>query len=80
MISNGMTKKVDEAMILSSFCSNHSCVELKLSPLPNQTRGTGYWKFNASLTNDTEYINHLNQRLDNWVAEYNYITDTKNSM
>ena len=38
---------------------------------------TGYWKFNASLTNDTEYVNQLNQLLDNWVAEYNYITDKR---
>ena len=64
MISSSMTDMVDKATILSSFWSDHSCAELKFSPLPNQTKETGYWKFIASLTNDTEYVNQLNQLLD----------------
>ena len=63
---------VDKTKILTSFCPDHSCIELKL-----ESRATGYWKFNASLTNDTEYINKLNELLDKWVAEYNYIDDKR---
>ena len=63
---------VDKTKILTSFCPDHSCIELKL-----EIRTTGYWKFNASLTNDTKYINKLNELLDKWVAEYNYIDDKR---
>ena len=77
MISNCMTDIVDKAQILTSFCSDHSCIALNLSPLPKQDRGLGYWKFNASLTSDSEYITQLNQLLDQWLREYEFIIDKR---
>ena len=77
MISLSLNDVVDNAKILTSFCSDHSCVTLKLNPLPVESRGAGYWKFNASLTNDAEYINQLNRLLDLWTAEYDYILDRR---
>ena len=69
MISLSLNDVVDNAKILTSFCSDHSCVTQELNPLPVESRGAGYWKFNASLTNDAEYINQLNRLLDLWTAE-----------
>ena len=39
MISSPLNDVVDNANILTSFCSDHSCVALKLNPLPVESRG-----------------------------------------
>ena len=77
MICNCMADIVDKAQILTSFRSDHSCIALNLSPVPKQDRGLGYWKFNASLTSDSEYITQLNQLLDQWLTEYEFIIDKR---
>ena len=77
MISSSLNEVVDNAKIFTSFCSDHSCVALKLNPLPVESRCAGYWKFSASLTNDAEYINQLNRLLDLWMAEYDYTGDRR---
>ena len=76
MISNCKTDLVDKAQILTSFCSDHSCIALNLFHYQNRT-GLGYWKFNASLTSDSEYITQLNQLLDEWLTEYEFIIDKR---
>ena len=75
LISHCSLDMVEETHILASFCSDHSCISLHLSSLPKQDRGSGYWKFNASLIKDDIYVNNLNQLLEVWDNEYNYMLD-----
>jgi len=77
MITNRVCDLVDKPQILSSFCSDHSCISLRLSPLPKSNHGKGYWKFNASLLNDEEYVTTLEQKLDQWTGEYDYFNDKR---
>ena len=77
LISHCSLDMVEETHILASFCSDHSCISLHLSSLPKQDRGSGYWKFNASLIKDDIYVNNLNQLLEEWDNEYNYMLDKR---
>jgi exonuclease III len=77
MITNRICDLVEKPQIMSSFCSDHSCISLKLSPLPKDNRGKGYWKFNASLLHDEEYVAKLGHKLDQWMDEYDYFNDKR---
>ena len=75
MISNLLCDMVDKAQILSSFCSDHSCVSLNLTSIPYETRGRGYWKFNSSLLNDNTYVDNMKALIEEWNINYDYIDD-----
>ena len=71
MVSKFASDMVNKTSILSSFCSDHSCISLDLSPLPNDIKGNGFWKFNNSLIDDLEYI----ESMKNLIREINVLHD-----
>ncbi len=77
MISSCLSDLVEQAQIMSSFCSDHSCIALKISPLPRQERGPGYWKFNASLISDDNYVEKLNNSIKEWIEKYDHFVDKR---
>ena len=68
---------VKKASILSSYCSDHSCISLDLSPLETHEKGNGFWKFNNTLTKDTDYVNSMKGLLVKWSIDYNHIIDKR---
>ena len=77
LITNSLNDMVDKPQILTSFCSDHSGIALQFSPLPKQSKGNGFWKFNSSLINDTDYVGQLNELLQEWITEYDGIEDKR---
>ena len=77
LVSNCICDNVEQAQILTSYCSDHSCISKKFNSLPKQEKGNGYWKFNASLIEDENYVSRVNQLIDEWVAKYDYLQDKR---
>ena len=75
LISRYATDMVNQAQILASYCSDHSCVCLSLSTMPNNSRGNGFWKYNASLNDDEMYVGSMNRLLQEWYIQYDEIQD-----
>ena len=61
---------VDKPQILTTSCSDHSCIALQFSLLHKQSKGNGFWKLNSSLINVTDYVGQLNELLQEWITEY----------
>ena len=57
------------------YLSDHSAITLKIKLLNEQTRGHGYWKFNASHCQDEQFCTHLKHNIFLWKREYIGITD-----
>ena len=68
---------VTDTKILSSFCSDHSCISIHVSSITEQTRGSGHWKFNSSLLKDETYVNDMKQKLGEWSNVYDYCVDKR---
>ena len=52
-----------------SYKSDHSIIVLELL-FSNQIHGKGYWKFNNSLLNDIEYVDLINEKINNVILQY----------
>ena len=55
LISNHLCNNVTKVDILPTVNSDHSIIHISIKTL-NPKRGPSYWKFNASLLNDDEYV------------------------
>ena len=63
LISNILQESVIKTDVLASFCTDHSPIffSLKLKDMP--TRGQGFWKFNNSLTSNSEYVEKMKNQI-----------------
>jgi hypothetical protein len=69
LITNNMMQYVRECEIDISYKSDHSPILLKLCISPRE-HGKGLWKFNNSLLNDIDYINCINNKIDEIIKQY----------
>ena len=63
LISNILRESVIKTDVLASFCTDHSPIftSLKFKDIP--TKGQGFWKFNNSLTSNSEYVKKLKNQI-----------------
>ena len=59
LISNELQEDVEHIDILPSVASDHSVVHLKFALSGQNSRGKSYWKFNNSLTEDTNFVESM---------------------
>jgi len=74
IIPNTLIYSVDSCEIRPSIRSDHSLVTLILNK-PVAQRGKGYWKFNSSLLQDQNYIDRINNLLQQIQEEISAIED-----
>lgn len=55
--------------IPASFVGDHAPITIKLQTSANP-RGKGYWKFNNSLLNDDQYVNMINELIDEVIVQH----------
>ena len=78
LISESLQELVTKTDIVPVSKTDHFSVTLKLlSDTPNQQRGKGYWKFNASLISDPEYTNKIKQCIRKWKSNCSDIEDNR---
>ena len=68
---------VKSVEILPGFHSDHSLLMMNLCDSNEQNIGKGFWKFNSSLLNDTEYVNNIKLLIAECKEKYMDIADKR---
>ena len=63
--------------IIPSINSDHSAIVLHFDSIEKQKFGLSYWKFNASLLEDSEFILMINQKVPDWREEFSDVSDKR---
>ena len=63
LISDSYQEEVEIVDIIPSINSDHSAIVLHFDSIEKQKFGPSYWKFNASLLNDSEFMLTINQKV-----------------
>ena len=71
LISNHMIHDFHTANILPSIKSDHSIIKISFILKEEIDKGKGFWKFNTSLLKDIEYVNLINNIIDESIVKYN---------
>jgi len=73
LISDACQEDIEKSDITSSINSDHSAVILHFSSVDKQKYGPSFWKFNASLVNDTNLVTLLTESIPAWLNEFNAV-------
>ena len=77
LISDVCQEDIDKPDIISSINSDHSAIVLHFNNIDRQKHGPSFWKFNASLVEDANYVKLLNESMPTWLDEFKDITDKR---
>jgi len=75
--SDACQEDLEKSDIISSINFDHSAVTLHFSSGDKQKYGPSFWKFNASLVNDTNFVTLLTESIPEWLNEFNAVTDKR---
>ncbi len=73
-ISQDILGNIDQADIIPSFKSDHSIVQIEFNS-EIQERGRGFWKFNTSLLHDKDFVDGMNETIQNSINSYAHEND-----
>ena len=77
LIANSFQEEVEKVNIIPAIRSDHSAITLHINGIENTTYGPSLKKFNASLLEDEEYVNKINQKSWEWIEENRKIQDPR---
>ena len=77
LISEVCQEDIEKSDIISSINSDHLAIILHFSSISKQKYGPSFWKFNASLTDDMNYVALLTESVSEWLAEFSAVTDKR---
>ena len=71
LTSDACQEDIEKSDIISSesINSDHSAVTLHFSSVDKQKYGPSFWKFNASLVNDTNFVTLLTESIPEWLNQ-----------
>ena len=64
LVDNALEEEIDQADIVPFIKSDHSAILLSINGIEEQIHGPSFWKFNASLLDDKDYITLINSRYE----------------
>jgi hypothetical protein len=74
-ISNNLVYDVHKCDIQNVQYSDHNPINIDLHNKEKPTPGRGFWKFNVSLLKDKEYLDKVNDKIDECTKRYNQLKD-----
>jgi len=77
LVSDACQEDIEKSDIISSINSDHSAVTLHFSSVDKQKHGPSFWKFNASLVNDVNFVTLIAESVPEWLNEFNEVTDKR---
>ena len=77
LISDVCQEDIEKPDIISSINSDHSAIVLNFNNIDRKKHGPSFWKFNASLVEDADYVKLLNESFPIWLDEFKDITDKR---
>ena len=77
LVGNALQEEIDQADIVPSIKSDHSAIVLSINGIEEQIHGPSFWKFNASLLDDKDYVTLINSKYEVWIEEFKDIDDPR---
>ena len=74
LIETSFTAWVEDCKIIPGFKSDHSAVYIKILPF-NIRRGKGMWKLNNRILSEVEYLNTINQTIEDAKQNGKHLND-----
>jgi hypothetical protein len=75
LISTGLMYGVNNVSIEPGYASDHSLIVLELYKPEAVKQGPSFWKFNASLLKDNNYVTKMTKSIKDFKEKYNDIRD-----
>ena len=69
--------EIKETGIKTAVRTDHSAIVISFNNLDEQIRGPSYWKINSSLMEDEDYVSAINEKIPEWLAEFNEVADKR---
>ena len=76
-MSDSYQEEVEGADIIPSLNSDHSAIVLHFKSVEKQKHGPSYWKFNASLLDDSDFCKLIAESVPVWREEFIEVTDKR---
>ena len=77
LISDACQDDIERCDIIPSINSDHSAIYLHFNSIDKPKHGPSFWKFNASLTEDDDFIKLINDSVPVWLNEFSEVTDKR---
>ena len=77
LISDVCQEDIEGTDIIPSINSDHSAIILHFNNIDQQKHGPSFWKFNASLLNDENFVLLINQSVPLWLDEFKEVIDKR---
>ena len=77
LLSDSYQEEVEGADIIPSLNSDHSAIVLHFKSVEKQKHGPSYWKFNASLLDDSDFCKLIAESVPVWREEFIEVTDKR---
>ena len=77
LISDVCREDIEGTDIIPSINSDHSAIILHFNNIDRQKHGPSFWKFNASLLNDENFVLLINQSALLWLDEFKEVIDKR---
>ena len=77
LISDVCQGEVEETNIKTAIRTDHSAITISFNSLDEQTRGPSSWKFNSSFVDDENYVLAINQKIPEWLGEFEEVIDKR---
>ena len=68
LVSAGLDQKVEDIQYISSIKTDHRAIYMVVTITPYE-RGTGYWKFNNSFLQKKEFVQRMNNEIDQFIED-----------
>jgi hypothetical protein len=75
IIPQNLTTHIEKCEIEIGMYTDHSIVAMEINGEQANIRGKGFWKMNTSLLKDTEYVQLINETIENSIKENNKLTN-----
>ena len=75
LISYVCQEDIEGTDIILSINSDHSAIILHFNNIGWQKHGPSFWKFNASLLNDENFVLLINQSVPLWLDEFKEVIE-----
>ena len=77
LINDASQDDIEKSDIIPSINSDHSAIFLHLNSSDKPEYGPSFWKFNASLTDDDDFVKLINESVPRWLKEFDEVIDKR---
>ena len=78
LISDVCQHDIEKSDIIPSINSDHSAIFLHFNNILDKPKhGPSFWKFNASLVNDDDFVALINESVPLWLEEFKEVIDKR---